>query len=145
MRRDRRGFLSSVAAAVGLLASYGLLGAYGIAYLFPPRREKRRARLYVGRLPDLLEKPRLVSDPRGRSLLLLGIAGRLEAFDTRCPHLGCRVHWEPEKSRFFCPCHNGVFDSTGRAVAGPPAEAGQSLEKVPLEIDPNSGNVFLLA
>ena len=50
-----------------------------------------------------------------------------------CPHLGCAVHWEPQNTRFFCPCHNGVFDPAGVATAGPPADAGQSLVQYPLK------------
>ncbi len=42
------------------------------------------------------------------------------AFYRRCPHLGCTASWEPENKRFFCPCHNGVFDIEGKNIAGPP-------------------------
>jgi Rieske Fe-S protein len=30
------------------------------------------------------------------------------------------VRWIPDTQRFFCPCHNGVFDKTGSVVSGPP-------------------------
>ena len=49
------------------------------------------------------------------------------ALSSTCPHLGCQVHWESQNKRYFCPCHNGVFDPSGKATEGPPAEAGQSL------------------
>jgi Rieske Fe-S protein len=51
-----------------------------------------------------------------------------------CPHLGCQVFWEAAKDRFFCPCHNGVFDASGKATAGPPAEANQTLTQYPTKI-----------
>jgi aromatic-L-amino-acid decarboxylase len=39
---------------------------------------------------------------------------------------------EPEKNRFFCPCHEGAFDlETGRPIAGPPQ---RPLPRVTLEI-----------
>ncbi len=57
------------------------------------------------------------------------------ALSSTCPHLGCKVHWEAPENRFFCPCHNGAFDPSGRAIAGPPAEAGQSLGRYPLRIE----------
>jgi hypothetical protein len=44
------------------------------------------------------------------------------------------VHWEPQNDRYFCPCHNGVFQPDGVAIGGPPAEAGQSLSAYPLEV-----------
>ena len=55
------------------------------------------------------------------------------AYSSRCPHLGCRVHWEKEKNRFYCPCHAGIFDQNGIAIAGPPAKAKQRLSHMPLE------------
>ena len=55
-------------------------------------------------------------------------------FSSRCPHLGCRVHWEQQQERFRCPCHQGIFSSDGVATAGPPAQAGQKLRPYPLEL-----------
>lgn len=45
------------------------------------------------------------------------------ALDPTCTHLGCRVKYQEEKSRFFCPCHGGVFDAEGKVVSGPPPRA----------------------
>jgi Rieske Fe-S protein len=56
------------------------------------------------------------------------------ALSSVCPHLGCQVHWEPQNQRFFCPCHNGVFTPEGKAIEGPPKDAGQSLSPYPLKI-----------
>ena len=57
------------------------------------------------------------------------------ALSSTCPHLGCQVHWEAQNNRFFCPCHNGVFDPAGKATAGPPGEAGQSLPHYDLKVE----------
>jgi cytochrome b6-f complex iron-sulfur subunit len=57
------------------------------------------------------------------------------ALSSVCPHLGCQVHWEPQHDRFFCPCHNGAFDPQGQATEGPPAKAGQSLNRFPLQVE----------
>jgi nitrite reductase/ring-hydroxylating ferredoxin subunit len=57
------------------------------------------------------------------------------ALSSTCPHLGCQVHWEAHNDRFFCPCHNGVFDRGGKGVSGPPGDAGQSLPRYPLRVD----------
>ena len=56
------------------------------------------------------------------------------ALSSVCPHLGCRVHWEAHNDRFFCPCHNGVFDPSGKATGGPPAADGQDLPQYPLKV-----------
>jgi Rieske Fe-S protein len=42
------------------------------------------------------------------------------ALSSVCQHLGCRVRWDQAKQQFLCPCHGGVYDRTGRVVAGPP-------------------------
>jgi Rieske Fe-S protein len=57
------------------------------------------------------------------------------ALSSVCPHLGCRVHWEPHNERFFCPCHNGVFDPEGKPVSGPPKAANQELPRYPLKVE----------
>ena len=44
----------------------------------------------------------------------------VRVFDPRCTHLGCAYHWHTESGRFLCPCHNGLFDTDGRVVGGPP-------------------------
>ena len=54
------------------------------------------------------------------------------AFSQECTHLACAVVPEPEKKRFFCPCHNGSFDlTTGKPIAGPPR---RPLPRITLEI-----------
>jgi Rieske Fe-S protein len=40
--------------------------------------------------------------------------------DIHCTHMGCPVQWNGAARRFFCPCHGGVFDETGRVLSGPP-------------------------
>ena len=141
---DRRGALARFLAGAGLALSYGLFGAYAVAYLFPPAARRRVARLFIGRLADFAPgTARTFVDQRGRSLLVVRQGETLKAFDTRCPHLGCQVHWEPKEERFLCPCHQGVFDRAGVAIAGPPAAAGQSLAEARLAVDAVSGTVFL--
>jgi nitrite reductase/ring-hydroxylating ferredoxin subunit len=54
------------------------------------------------------------------------------AFSQKCTHLSCAVVPEPEKKRFFCPCHNGSFDiETGTPLAGPPR---RPLPRIQLQI-----------
>ena len=43
------------------------------------------------------------------------------AFEQKCTHLSCPVIPQPQQGRFFCPCHEGVFDiATGEPISGPP-------------------------
>jgi nitrite reductase/ring-hydroxylating ferredoxin subunit len=61
-------------------------------------------------------------------------AGDFVALGSTCPHLGCQVKWEPQNNRYFCPCHNGTFDPSGKATGGPPGDAGLSLPKYTLSV-----------
>ncbi len=44
----------------------------------------------------------------------------LVGFSQKCTHLGCVVYWAPKDGHLECPCHEGVFDTTGAPVSGPP-------------------------
>lgn len=140
---DRRDFLSrasSLAMLGGLAAAGAGSAAMAGRYLYPPRRFERR---WV----FLVEVDRLAPGasmnywtPGGERVAVARVGAGATADDfvalsSTCPHLGCQVHWEAHRDRFFCPCHNGVFDRGGRALEGPPAEAGQSLSKYPLRVE----------
>lgn len=36
-----------------------------------------------------------------------------------CPHMGCRLEWNPQTQTFDCPCHGSRFDRNGRLIDGP--------------------------
>ena len=37
----------------------------------------------------------------------------------RCPHLGCRLEWNPAELTWDCPCHGSRFDYTGKLLNDP--------------------------
>lgn len=43
-----------------------------------------------------------------------------KCFDPACTHLGCRIKFQDDQRRYFCPCHGGVFSEDGKVVSGPP-------------------------
>jgi Rieske Fe-S protein len=60
------------------------------------------------------------------------------AFSQKCTHLSCAVIPEPDRERFFCPCHEGAFDiRTGQPIAGPPR---RPLPRVAIEV--RDGTVY---
>ena len=123
----------------GLLAGYGTFAGI-LARFFYPSRPDPREWLYIADLASFAPGESLLyTAPSGATVTGAGKGRGGEATDfvalsSVCPHLGCQVHWEPQNNRFFCPCHNGVFDPSGVATEGPPAEAGQSLLEYPLKI-----------
>ena len=54
--------------------------------------------------------------------------GNLSVLTSVCPHLGCTVPWNKEKSRFICPCHGGTFTSDGTRISGPSQRGMDTLE-----------------
>ena len=143
---DRRDFLSSIstlAMAGGLAAGYGTFFVMAGRYLYPD--PDPGAWYFVTRARDVEPDGSLsYESPRGLRVVVKRRAAAenpaeltaedFVALSSVCPHLGCRVHWEPHNDRFFCPCHNGEFDALGRATGGPPKTANQSLPRYPLAI-----------
>jgi len=143
-RMSRREWLATMAMGVGLLASYGTFAIQSLLFVFPRYLRGKTRRIFAGSFKDYpANSVRPVFDLEGNQVLIKRENNRFRAFSSTCPHLGCHVHWEPDKQRFFCPCHNGVFDVSGKATAGPPADAGQSLIEVPLQVDEQSQVIYL--
>lgn len=140
---DRRAFLEKASRAAmvgGLVGGYGGLGAIAVRYLYPARPEELTWQ-YVVRVEgvDVGQAVRY-EGPSGENINIArrgrsGTADDFVALSSTCPHLGCQVRWEGQNNRFFCPCHGGVFDPSGVAIEGPPAEAGQRLSAYALRVE----------
>ena len=37
-----------------------------------------------------------------------------------CTHMECNVTYKPDDKKFYCACHKGWFDDTGKNIEGPP-------------------------
>lgn len=59
-------------------------------------------------------------------------AGQVTAFAPTCTHLGCAYHWEGDAKSFLCPCHDSVFDLSGKVLSGP---APRPLDRLIVEIE----------
>lgn len=145
---DRRTFLDHTATgamATGLAAGYGLFACHAFRFLYPSRDELTWQ--FVCTLDELKPGEALnFTTPAGAKV----VVARQDEGDTEdsfialssvCPHLGCKVHWEPLNHRFFCPCHNGAFDSSGAPTEGPVAAANQHLTRFPLTVQ---GNLLMI-
>lgn len=140
----RRGFLSKLFMGIGLALGYGLLGGEGILFILPRKTKIATVKIYAGRLKQfIVGSVQSFYGPDGTEIMIKRDELALTAFSAVCPHLGCQVHWLPEKEEFFCPCHGGVFTSDGIATEGPPADAGQRLKEIPLEVDEENQIVYI--
>lgn len=149
--RERRQFLTASTAVMagGLAAAYGTLGVMMGEFVYPSADGESRGWLFVCTTERLAPNDALdFVTPAGAKIVVTRQGEGSEAKDflalsSVCPHLGCRVHWEANNDRFFCPCHNGAFDKTGKATAGPPKSANQSLVQFPLKVE--NGMLFVEA
>jgi len=46
-------------------------------------------------------------------------AGNIFAVSTKCPHLGCELHFNADELTWDCPCHGSRFDYNGNWVESP--------------------------
>ena len=140
---DRRGFIknaSRVAMTAGIVGGYGGFAAIAGRYLYPSRTGEVMWQFVSETAAIDVGEAIRYRGPSGETINITRMAREggsddFIALSSTCPHLGCQVRWEGTNNRFFCPCHNGVFDPTGVAIGGPPAEAGQSLSPYPLRVE----------
>jgi FAD dependent oxidoreductase./Rieske [2Fe-2S] domain. len=45
--------------------------------------------------------------------------GKIYAISTKCPHLGCELHWNDDELTWDCPCHGSRLDYRGKWVESP--------------------------
>lgn len=147
----RRSFLSSSATvfmAGGLAGGYGTFFAMAGQFFYPSEQDKHW--VFVSDADSIAAGDSLPFQSSNGVAVM--ITRRVDGSETEenpersltvdsflalssiCPHLGCRVHWESNNNRFFCPCHNGIFDAEGIATGGPPAAEGQNLPHYALQI-----------
>jgi Rieske Fe-S protein len=133
-RPTRRALLTWGVMAAGLLASFGTAASFAARYIYPRRALRRLREIFLAPLADVpAGKGKVYELPGGAKALVTNTGAEVVALSNVCPHLGCKVHWEEDQRRFFCPCHGGVFDPSGKAVAGPPADEGKDLTRYPVK------------
>ncbi len=137
----RRQFMKAAIAAIGSLIA-GAVGLPAVAYVVGPALKKTADEwVRLGAISKVeLGTPTLfktvierqtgwITDQQEISAYVLtGDGQTYAAMSNVCTHLGCRVRWIPEQEKFFCPCHNGVFDKDGSVVSGPPPRALDQFE-----------------
>ena len=137
----RRGLLGWALMGVSLAASYGLGFVYFLRFLLPVRRERWRE-LFVATVDEIPPgKSRQYVDPAGGETFIHNLSGQFVALSNVCPHLGCKVQYHASEGRFVCPCHQGVFDSEGRPISGPPAQENKRLKRH--EVIVRGGAIFI--
>lgn len=116
----RRRFLSQAVMGFGLLFGMGTLAMRFFQFLVPSPSRNRVQAVLIGSDAQLPVGEVRTMDLGGHKIMVLRTGEGVVAFSRRCTDLGCLVSWNKEREQFMCPCHLGVFDKTGRNIAGPP-------------------------
>ncbi|HZS10959.1 MAG TPA: Rieske (2Fe-2S) protein [Nitrospirales bacterium] len=117
---SRRRFLSQAVMGFGLLFGVGSLTMRFIQFLIPAVAAKRLETVLVGNTAKLHPGEALVVDVGRHRLAVLQTDSGPIALSRRCTDLGCLISWNVDRQQFVCPCHQGVFDQTGKNLSGPP-------------------------
>jgi len=129
-KQSRRQVLISLCMWGGLVLSYGTGLLFALRYVYPLRGQRRLRTIFLAPAADLpVGESKTYTLPDGNQALVTNTGQEVVALSNTCPHLGCKVHWETRNQRFFCPCHAGVFDSEGVAIASPTAAQRKNLTK----------------
>lgn len=127
---SRRGFLARAAMGMGLGGVMVALGGIAARYIYPLKGIHRTRRIFLAPISDIpTGKGKPYSLPDGSTALVTDTGTEVVALSNICPHLGCKVHYESTQGKFLCPCHGGVFEKDGTALAGPPADEHQNLKR----------------
>ena len=127
---NRRGFLSRALMLTGLGAVLASLAGLAGRYLYPLKAIRRQRRIFLAPASDIpAGRGRPYSLPDGGTALVADTGEGIVALSDICPHLGCKVHYDAASAKFLCPCHGGVFEKDGKAIAGPPADEGKDLRR----------------
>ena len=69
---------------------------------------------------------------------LIRKGAEIKAFSTVCPHAGCSIDWDAQKSCFACPCHGSVFSPDGERTDGPSPRGMDTLD-----VDVKQGRILV--
>lgn len=92
-----------------------------VKFIFPPYREPDEVILAFSEFKDM--PPNSVKKFAWGSkvgILKRNDDGTYWAFVGVCTHLDCNVTYLPDQRKFFCACHDGWYDDSGRNIGGPP-------------------------
>ena len=150
---SRRNFMQTAIWGIGGLIGIGF-GIPAVAYVVGPALKNQQTQTWMRLGPTSkveLGTPTLftftiqtqtgwIVNAEEISVYVLSTDGRTYiAMSNICTHLGCHIRWISEQNHFFCPCHNGEFDSSGNVVSGPPPKP---LTRYDVKVE--NGQLFVL-
>ena len=105
----------------GLLAWAMAFFAPVLSYVWPAQsRGPSTQTVSAGKASEFSDWQTKIVAVNGQPVIVIRTPQGFKAFSAICTHLGCIVGWDAARHEIACPCHAGLFDLTGKPVAGPP-------------------------
>ena len=82
----------------------------------------------VDLLADKIDAWNRIEQVKIGSAWVVNTRGKLVAYSSVCPHLGCAVDYEAAEHKFKCPCHRSAFGLDGKIEDGPAPRTLDELE-----------------
>jgi menaquinol-cytochrome c reductase iron-sulfur subunit len=82
----------------------------------------------VDLLSDKMDAWNRIEQVKIGSAWIIRHEGKLLAYSSVCPHLGCAVDYEAKDHKFKCPCHRSAFGLDGKIEDGPSPRPLDTLE-----------------
>ena len=138
----RKDFLYNVFSIVPLTLGFLGITKMSLDFLTPKTGNTKLRKIFATSLNDLdIGQSIELTDLKGKDFLLIRTGeNEVKALSTTCTHLGCTVYWQQDKNRFYCPCHQGIFNGDGEVVSGPPP---RKLDSYETEIIGNNVYIYL--
>jgi cytochrome b6-f complex iron-sulfur subunit len=118
---DRRHFINTLLTG-GLVGWIGSVLYPVISFLKPPKiPEAQVSSVKAGLAAEFPANSGQIVKFGNRPVIVVHTdAGDFRAFSATCTHLDCIVQYRDDLKQIWCACHNGLYDTQGRNVSGPP-------------------------
>jgi Rieske Fe-S protein len=119
----RRQFLTWLSAVSVTLSGIFALGTV-VRQIQPPERSME-GKVKLGWVPVIKMSNLSIGEPK---LLPYGdewvyvtkiSAKKIIALNSACPHMLCKLPWNPRTKKYECPCHASSFTVAGKRLGGP--------------------------
>ena len=133
-KQSRREFLTKFGVFCALLIGITAFARNLYLFFIPNKNKKNYHKYLVGKVDEIpVGKAKEIMIQK-KPVFVVHLEDGFKVFSGICTHLGCIVKWEENKNRFYCPCHKGIFDKTGKVTGGPPPKP---LDEFTVEMDDN--------
>ena len=116
----RREFLNWSLTA-SLAALFGTMLGPAWRFVFPGEVGPEPDEVELKDFPELSQRTgKIFKFGRHPAIMIKTPDGKLKAFTAVCTHFECTVQYKGDTNQIWCACHNGLYDTNGRVISGPP-------------------------